>query len=243
MKKAFAYYRKSIERESEKSIEGQRTEVRRYAKENNIEIIEEFAEVASSATLKRNELQRMLRVLSEREEDDIDYILVHKFDRATREVDHIGWILGQLKEIMAVKTRLHSATESNDYEDDHFKLFFIMLQTFGATQERINAVSRMKEGRKRKADKGGFLGGTPPQGYRAVIGTGRLAVNEDEVPVVKEVFKLREQGLSMNKIATRLNDLGFTTRKGLKFYSQTVQRIIKHEKLYRGDYEDPAILN
>nr|WP_262385080.1 recombinase family protein [Priestia megaterium] len=74
------------------------------------------------------------------------------------------------------------------------------------------------------------------------MGTGRLVINEDEVPVVKKVFELREQGLSMAKIATRLNDLGFTTRKGLKFYSQTVQRIIKHEKLYRGDYEDPAIL-
>lgn len=240
LKKAFAYYRKSIEREAEKSLDGQRAEVQKYATENNIEIIEEFEEVASSATLKRDAFQMMFTRLSKRE--DIDYILVHRFDRATREIDHLGWIFGQLKEILDIKTRLHSVTEDNNYEDDHFKLFFIMMQTFGATQERINTVERLQGARRRKQRAGGFLGGTPPIGYRSVPGTGTLEIEEMEVPIVKYVFELREKGETMQKIADKLNQNAFTTRKNKDFYATTVQRIIKHKDWYEGKGEAPSIL-
>lgn len=240
MKKAFAYYRKSIERESEKSIQGQREEVLKYARENDIEIIKEFSEVGSSATLQRPEFQKMFRELSQR--NDIDYILVHKFDRATREVDHIGWIFGQLKEILKVKTRLHSVTEDNNYEDDHFKLFFTMMQTFGATQERINIVNRLQSARQNKQSNGGYVGGTPPQGYRSIPGSGRLEINEQEVPTVRKVFELRDKGLSMKDIALELNRLGYTTRQGKQFYAMTIQRILKYENLYKGEYQAPGIL-
>lgn len=240
MKKAFAYYRKSIEREAEKSIEGQREEIRLYAKQNNIEIIEEFSEVGSSATLERKEFQRMFQVLSGR--SDIDYILVHRFDRSTREMDHLGWIFTQLKEILKVKTRLHSVTEDNNYEDNHYELFKIMIKTLGATEERIASVKRMQDGRKRKKEKGGFIGGTPPMGYRAVMGSGKLEIEEKEVPIVREVFSLREGGLTMDKIAEELNESGFKTRKEGLFYATTVQRILKNKDWYEGKGEAPPII-
>jgi site-specific DNA recombinase len=238
MKKAFSYYRKSIEREADKSIEGQKEEVRRYAAENNIEIIAEFEEVASSATLKRKEFQKIFQLLSTR--DDIDYIIVYMFDRATREADHIGWIFSHLKEILGVKTRLHSATEDNDYEDDPTKLLMIMMKTYGTTQERINSVKRMQEGKKRKQQKGGFLGGTPPVGYKS--SAGKLVIEESGVPIVETVFSLREKGESMEKIAAELNKKGFKTRKNRFFHAQTVQRILKYKDWYEGHGEAPAIL-
>lgn len=240
MKKAVCYYRKSIEREAEKSIDGQKAEVHRFAKENGINIIEEFEEVASSATLKRKAFQNMFRMLSKR--SDIDYILVHRFDRATREIDHLGWIFTQLKEVLNIKTRLHSVTEPNNYEDDHFKLFFIMMQTFGATQERINTVERLQNARKRKKEIGGWLGGTPPIGYKSIVGSGRLEIKESEVSIVKMVFELRENGDTMQMIADKLNEKGFRTRKNKCFYPTTVQRIIKHKDWYVGQGEAPSIL-
>lgn len=239
MKKALCYYRKSIERDAAKSIAGQKEEVHNYAEENNIEIVAEYEEVAFSGTTEREQFELMLNEVTTRE--DIDYILVHRFDRISREPTDMGFIITLLKRAK-VKTKIHSVTEDNDYDDDPTKIMMILMKTYGAAMERRAIVDRLQGARQRKKAKGGFIGGTPPQGYTAVMGTGRLIINEDEVPVVKEVFKLREQGLSMNKIATKLNDMGFTTRKGLKFYSQTVQRIIKHEKLYRGEYEDPGIL-
>jgi DNA invertase Pin-like site-specific DNA recombinase len=50
LKKAFTYYRKSIEKDAAKSIQGQREEVETYAKKHNIEIVAEFHEVGSSMT-------------------------------------------------------------------------------------------------------------------------------------------------------------------------------------------------
>lgn len=241
MKKAFAYYRKSIERDSLKSIERQRDSVEAYAKENKIEIVSHYEEVASSATLSRKELQRMLRDLEDR--TDIDFILVDSFDRISREMDHFGWILSQLKEIMKSKARLHSCTEDNDYEDDHYKLFVIMLKTFGATEERIRIVERMQNARINKKKKGGFIGGMPPFGYRAVMASGKLFVNEPEVPVVKKVFELREKKMSMEKVAIELNRLGYKTRKGMEFKPMTVQRIVKHKDLYLGKMQAPAIID
>lgn len=239
-KKAILYLRKSIEREAEKSIDGQREECTRFALENDIEIVGEYSEVAYSATIDRKELNRMMDEVKARK--DIDFILVHRFDRISREPMQMGYIFTLLKEAFKVKTRLHSATEDNDYGDDPTKLMMILMKTYGAAVERMAVVDRLQGARQRKAEKGGFLGGTPPQGYRSVPGTGKLEINPEEVPLVKEVFKLREKGLSMQKIADELNSRGFQARKGGKLYGQTVQRILKYEKLYKGEYEDPGIL-
>ncbi len=240
MKKAFAYYRKSIEKDSVKSIQGQKEEVHKYSLENDIEIVAEFEEVASSASLNREEFLKMFQELGQR--DDIDYILVYRFDRMTREIDGFGWILAQLKDFYRIKTRLHSITEDNDYVESPEKLLLQVMKTYGSTMEREAAVKRMYEGKMRKKEKGGYLGGTPPMGYRSLPGTGRLIVNQEEVAIVKTVFELRQQGLSMQKIADQLNARGYTARKGGKFFGQTVQRICKYERLYKGEFEDPAIL-
>ena len=236
MKKAVCYYRKSIEREADKSIQGQKEVVRQYATDNNIQIVAEFAEVASSATIDRTELDNLFEFIKENE---VDYILLHRFDRITREVKHMGYIMTLLEN---GKTRLHSATESNDYEDDPTKLMMIMMQTYGATIERIASVERMQSARKRKAEKGGWLGGTPPIGYRAIIGTGQLEVAKSEVPIVRDVFQLRSEGSTMQEIADTLNKKGYTTRKNKAFYPSTVQRVLKNEDWYKGNGEMPSIL-
>ncbi|MDZ4627236.1 recombinase family protein [Bacillus cereus] len=241
MKKVFVYLRKSIERESEKSIDRQRELIEEYASENNMEIVKEFSEVASSATLQRPALQQMMQELGQR--SDIDYILVYSFDRISREMDHFGWLLSQLKEILGVKTRIHSMTEDNDYEDDHYKLFFVMMRTFGATDERVRIVERLQGARQVKQQKGGFIGGTPPLGYKSLEGTGKLYIQEDEVPIVQRVFDLRGQGMTMQQIADQLNEEGFKTRQGRDFKPMTVQRVLKNEDLYRGKGLVPKLLN
>jgi|SRR4051812_1267121 DNA invertase Pin-like site-specific DNA recombinase len=96
------------------------------------------------------------------------------------------------------KARLHSVTEENDCEDDPIKLMMIMMKTFGSTMERIAMVERMQEARKRKQAKGGFIGGTPPMGYKSIPGTGKLRIEENEIEIVKEVFSLRDEGKIKN---------------------------------------------
>jgi site-specific DNA recombinase len=240
MKKAVCYYRKSIENEAEKSLESQREAVHEYATTQGIEIMGEYQDVASSATLDRPGFKEMFykRIPAE----NPDYILVYSFDRITREMDDLGLILAQLKKYMGVKTRLHSVTEVNDYDDDHYKLFLIMMKTFGATDERVRIVNRLQGARRRKADKGGFIGGSVPIGYHSIKGSGELHRNEEGVPIVIMTFELRKQGLTMKDIADALNEQGFLTRKKRPFQPMTVHRIIKNEDLYRGKQQAPQIL-
>jgi site-specific DNA recombinase len=238
VRKAFAYYRKSIEREADKSIKGQQEEVHAFAKKNDIEIVAEFAEVASSATLERKEFQAMLQEL--KKWNDIDFIIVHRFDRISREVHHMGYILSVLEN---TKTKLISVTEDNDYDNDPTKLMMIMMKTYGSTIERIAIVDRLQSARRRKKEKGGFIGGTPPMGYRSVHGTGKLAIESTEVPIVLKTFELRKKGFSMQKIADKLNELGYKTRKNRSFHAATIQRILKHRDLYEGKGEAEPILN
>lgn len=238
MKKAFAYYRKSIEKESDKSIAGQQEVVQQYAKENDIEIVKEFEEVASSATVERDELNKMFQMLKE---NDIDYILLHRFDRITREVIHMGHIM-TLLQINSGKTRLHSVTESNDYENDPTKIMMIMMQTYGATIERNAIVARMQEARKRKKKKGGYIGGTQPFGYATLRGTGNLTIHPGEAYIVIEIFRMREKGFKISQIAKELNARGYSTRRNKDFHINTISRILKYEDMYRGKGLEPAIL-
>ena len=239
MKTAVCYFRKSIEYEAEKSIERQREIAYEYAKNNGIQIVGEYSEVGSSATINRPELQRMLQDVSQLK--TIDYILVYSFDRITREVDDLGWILTQLKKVMKVKTRVHSMTEENDYEDDHFKLFLVMMRTFGSTQERINTVNRLQDSRRRKQKKGGYVGGKAPFGYYSVKGSGKLHIHEDEMLIVKTAFILRKGKHTMQEIADELNNAGFRTRRGKEFSATTVQRILKNKNVYEGKTLAPGI--
>lgn len=237
MKKAITYYRKSIEREAEKSIEGQRQEVTRYAKENNIEIVEEFHEVASSMTTDRQQLNALFQYLEENK--DISYVLVHRFDRMTRDMLGLGYVMEMLKK---GKTRLHSVTEDNDYENDPFKILLIVMKTFGAEVEKNNISERMREGRERKQRNGGFIGGTPPMGYRTVNGTGMLEIEEKEVPIVQDVFLLKEKGLTLQQIADVLNEKGYETRRKKRFHPPLVRRILLYKDWYEGKAQSPRIL-
>ncbi|BCC15183.1 TPA: recombinase family protein [Bacillus cereus] len=125
MKKAYAYY---CGLSIGKTIETQQKMVRKYAKSNNIQIIEEFEEVVIPLNItKREELTKMLEKISSNK--DIDYILVHSFEYITKDVMHMGYVMTAL-ELDNGKTRIHSITEENDY-DDPTKLMLLMIKIHG----------------------------------------------------------------------------------------------------------------
>lgn len=126
MKKSYAYY---CGINIGETIETQQKMVRQYAKNNNIQIIEEFEEVEEVALniIKREELMKMLEKISSNK--DIDYILVHSFDCVTKDVMYMGYVMTSL-ELNKGKTRIHSITEENDY-DDPTKLILLMVKIYG----------------------------------------------------------------------------------------------------------------
>lgn len=234
MKKAFVYLLKGMEN----NIEEQREKIEAYAKENDIEIIKEFVEIDTLVALKHTELQTMMQDLAKKH--DIDYVLVHQFDVLTHNMARLGWAITQLEEILDVKTKIHSITEKN--EDDNYQLFQLMINKIGAKEEKVRHTSRLQEGKKEKKQKGGFVGGTPPMGYMTQEGSGVLFIKHGEVPTVEHAFEWRNQGLTMQEVADKLNEYGFRTRQEREFKAMTVQRMLKNESLYKGEGEAPQLL-
>lgn len=95
--------------------------------------------------------------------------------------------------------------------------------------------ARTEEGRKNKVRNGGYAGGKPPIGYKAV--DGKLEIVPEEAEIVRLVFELRENGGTLMGIAEELNKRGYRTKKGGNFLHSAVQTILNNEDTYRGHYK------
>jgi DNA invertase Pin-like site-specific DNA recombinase len=84
---------------------------------------------------------------------------------------------------------------------------------------------RLRAGRRRKAEKGGFAYGSPPLGWRAERGV--LVVDEAESKALARMAELRNDGASLREIATLLADEGHKTKRGARWHPQTVARALQ----------------
>lgn len=105
-------------------------------------------------------------------------------------------------------------------------LFFqtlVMFAEFERNQisERTKAVKQHLKDNLRK-------NGIIPYGWRCDDGD-NLHKCGKESEVVKEIFSLRDDGMSLHAIANRLNDNGERTRNGSEFKPTTILRILKYE--------------
>lgn len=73
---------------------------------------------------------------------------------------------------------------------------------------------------------GGGLGGNTPYGYDSQ--DGKLVVNDEELRVVRYIFNEYLVGLTMKKIANKLDEKNVPTKKGGKWGRQTVASILKN---------------
>ena len=76
--------------------------------------------------------------------------------------------------------------------------------------------------------------GIVPEGQRGNPGKGALKVIEREAEAVQLIYTLRDQGITLQKIAGELNAQGFRTKAGAEFSHVQVLRVLNREAFYRG---------
>ena len=75
-----------------------------------------------------------------------------------------------------------------------------------------------------KRQKGEFIGSWAPYGYRKCpFDKHKLEPDPSTAPVVRDIFKLRARGMSLNEIAKRLNDSGVSTPAQYKRQTGEIQ--------------------
>lgn len=88
MKKAIIYARYSSERQTEQSIEGQLRVCYEYAKENDLVIVQEYIDRATTGT--NDNRYYFQKMLSDSEKSDWEVVLVYALDRFGRNSTEMG---------------------------------------------------------------------------------------------------------------------------------------------------------
>ncbi|MDN4080090.1 recombinase family protein [Paenibacillus polymyxa] len=219
------YLRVSSEQQVERelSIPAQREALQRYADERGWSIVDEYIDEAKSAkTDARPDFQRMIAA-AQQPDKHFDAIVVHKFDRFSRNrADHAIYKALLKKQGVTVV----SASEPVDADTPHGFLLESMLEVISEFYN-VNLRHETLKGMRENASQGFHCGGRVPFGYRRVQ-KGRKVTYElgthKEVELVQQMFQMAVEGHGGKRIARVLNQQNII--EGKRWAPSTVLAIL-----------------
>ena len=184
-KKCVLYVRVSTEMQVDGySLDAQKNMLKNYAQREGMEIINIYEDAGKSGKSieGRPAFQKMMLDITNGLA--VDYILVYKLSRFGR---NAADILNSLELIQSYDINLISVNEGIDSSQAMGKVFISLLSAMSEL-ERENILEQTMNGRREKARQGGWNGGFAPYGYK--LEDGKLLIAEDEVDVIREIFKM-----------------------------------------------------
>ena len=177
-KRAVAYYRHSAQDRQENSVEIQQDQVQAFARENDIEIIREFADRGKSglSTEDRHEFNEMIRDYIEGGAAEIDYVLVLDVSRWGRfqDTDLSAYYTG-LCSVHGV--RVVFTTIGFPRDDGLLHGLQLSIERYRAASYSRELSAKVFKGCAKIAQQGFRAGGPPPYAMR------RLLLDEARKPV------------------------------------------------------------
>jgi DNA invertase Pin-like site-specific DNA recombinase len=227
---AVAYYRMSTDRQ-DKSIDGQRVEVERYASKHGYVIIREYLDEAISGdnTEKRIAFQRMIADAADR--GDFQAILCWDQDRFGRfnSLEAGYWIHPLIKRGVILATVAQGAIDWNDFTGR----VMYAIQQEGKNQFLRDLARNSLRGAIARAKTGQWPGGAPPYGFEVGLDGHLVFGEQSEVATVRSIFRMRLEGMGYRTISNQLNKLGIKGPSGGKWSHDGV-RIILWREAYCG---------
>lgn len=168
------------------------------------------------------------------------HLVVWKLDRLARVATEQDLLLSLLTRR---NVRLHTAYISERHllegldakEQDPIRYLMRQILAAFAEYERKLIHARMRMGTRKKASKGGWIGGHVPYGYD--VKGNDLVVNPVRAALVVQIFFLRERySQSLSAISNTINSQ--ITTEGL-WHKMRVSRVVRGRRLYQGIYDDP----
>lgn len=198
------------------SLESQEGRVRAYCQAMGHELAGFFYDVQSGKDSERPGFTQALAHLSE-----CDGLIAAKLDRVGRDaVD----ILSLYRDTLAPAGRALIVLDYNlDTSSPAGRMAFTMFAGI-AQMEREVIKERTEAGRAAKKAKGGYIGGAPMFGTKAA--DGELIPDESELAAINLIRRHYKSGKSFNKIARFLNSKNIPSKRGGKWSSITVARIV-----------------
>lgn len=228
MKTAAVYIRVSTDEQARDgySLDAQLKAIKHYAQSNDIIIDSKyiFSDEGFSGRKaeKRPAFMEMIKQ-AKSEPKKFDIILIHKFDRFSRNREDSVVYKSLLKKEHNIP--VISISEPIDQDD---KMSVVMEAFLEAMAEyySLNLSGEVKKGQLEKHSKG-ELQTNPSFGYNVL--DGKLIINETESEIVKMIFEQYAiDNLSMMHIARNINALNIRTKRGRLFENRTIYYILNN---------------
>lgn len=208
------------------SLDEQEDRLRKLCEFKDYEIFKVYREEGVSA--KNTNRPRFQEMIDDMKEGKINKIIVYKLDRLTRSIRDLETICTMLEEY---NCSLESVAEEINTETANGK-FFIRMLTILAQLEIERTSERTKFGLIGAAKKG-HLSGKPPIGFTKDKDNKDLIIDEVKADVVRRIFRLYLDGLSVCSICKIFNEEEVLNRH---WPTTTVDKILSNQ-LYIGNME------
>jgi len=233
---AAIYARVSTAKQKEgENVQSQIFALQKYAKDNNYLNPNGYIfsdEGISGSTLQRPSLDRLREIVQDK---DVDVVLVYSPDRLSRKFAFQILLEEEFRRsgVELIYLNTPKASTSEEQLSIHFRSIF-------AEYERAQIIERSRRGRNYKAKQGCVSVLTKaPYGYEYIKKTSDAPASYEIHPlhaeVVRKVFSyFVNDGLSLKKICTRLNEEGILPPKKLKTWHPSTIRHILLNSAYTG---------
>jgi len=219
MKRAIGYVRVSKDRDNEKlSPHAQEDTITTYCQFKGWELVDIVTDIDFTG---KNFNRPGWHSVMERV-DDYDVIVVTELTRFGRSLTECLSIAEYLN---GIEKDIVSTREDFDTTTSAGKLMQRMLLVL-AEFERDRLSERLREAHGKIARNGTKRGGPLPLGY-VYDSDSNVVIDEREAALVRHIYDLRVDGHGTARIASILNDEGYTTKKGKTFSHGTIHAIIR----------------
>ena len=225
---AAIYVRVSTEDQSRfgHSLDEQESSINRLCEYKQYPIYKIYREEGESAkTMNRHKFQEMISDLKDKK---FNKIIIYKLDRLTRSIVDLENICTMLE---SYNCSLESVSEEINTGNANGR-FFVRMLTILAQLEIERTSERTKFGLIGAAKKG-HVSGQPPLGYTKKENSKEIFIDEAEAEVIKRIFRLYLDGLSVCSICKLFKEENVLNRR---WPTTTIDAILSN-KLYIGCIE------
>jgi DNA invertase Pin-like site-specific DNA recombinase len=217
-------------------LEVQRRAIRDAARALDARVVDWFTDGGLSGALPAEERPGLSAALDRIDLNGVDGLIVRDLDRLARAVTVQEallarvWLVGHA----AVFTSIPPQEVQRDDPDDPMRTAMREMAGVFAGLERRMIAKRLRDGRRAKAAAGGHSTGATPYGWRSAKRgpgnpNGALVPVPAEQAALRRMIDLHNAGASTHQIADTLTAEGHPTKRGGRWASATVARILARE--------------
>lgn len=228
--KVIAYLRVSTDRQAEQGLglDVQEEQIRKWARSHRHQVVAWLRDEGQSGANGLEDRVGLADALDLLGQGTAQGLVVYCVDRLARDLVLQEQLLADLWRMGAAVFSTRSSEAGylvpDDPEDPSRRLIRQILGAV-ADYDRTHIGLRLRRGRQRKAEKGGYAYGSPAYGFCAR--DRELAPRDDEQEALTLIRDMRRDGASLRTIIQALDREGFKPRRGSTWNPGTLSRIVR----------------